>query len=184
LVIGVLLGIPQFLKAQISAPKYSNEFLTLGVGARGIGMAGAQVAVSNDVTSGYWNPAGLTGVVQYEGSLMHSDYFRGLANYNYGAAAFRLDSAGVLGVSFIRYAVDNIADTRYLIQNGQIDYWASFLSLRLPRKSSILQVKEGATFRFQYSGKDLNSFRYRQKSTNKVSSNLFTRLNLESRFTC
>jgi hypothetical protein len=64
----------------------------------------------------------LTGVVQYEGSLMHSDYFRGLANYNYGATAFRVDSAGVLGISFIRYAVDNIADTRYLIQNGQIDY--------------------------------------------------------------
>ena len=43
-----------------NAPKYSNEFLYIGVGARGLGMGGAQAASVNDITSGYWNPAGLT----------------------------------------------------------------------------------------------------------------------------
>ena len=41
------------------APKYSNEFLAIGVGARALGMGSAYTAVVNDVTSGYWNPAGL-----------------------------------------------------------------------------------------------------------------------------
>ena len=44
------------------APKYSNEFLAVGVGARALGMGNAFTAVTNDVTSGYWNPAGLLGV--------------------------------------------------------------------------------------------------------------------------
>src|SRR5690606_32380927 len=44
------------------APKYSNEFLAIGVGARSLGMGYAQVAAANDVTAGYWNPAGLLGV--------------------------------------------------------------------------------------------------------------------------
>ena len=42
--------------------KYSNEFLNIGAGARGLAMGGAQVASANDATAGYWNPAGLTGV--------------------------------------------------------------------------------------------------------------------------
>ena len=42
--------------------KYSNEFLNIGAGARGLSMGSAQVASAKDGTAGYWNPAGLTGV--------------------------------------------------------------------------------------------------------------------------
>ena len=35
------------------APKYSNEFLNLGIGARALGMSNSNVAIVNDVTSGY-----------------------------------------------------------------------------------------------------------------------------------
>ncbi|MEO6190258.1 MAG: hypothetical protein ABIO44_07735, partial [Saprospiraceae bacterium] len=38
-------------------PKFSNDFLNLGVGARGLGLGGAVSSSSNDVTSAYWNPA-------------------------------------------------------------------------------------------------------------------------------
>ncbi len=48
--------------SQTTAPKYSNEFLSIGVGARALGMSNAYSAVSDDVSSGYWNPAGLLGV--------------------------------------------------------------------------------------------------------------------------
>ena len=49
-----------FLKAQ--PPKYSNEFLSIGVGARALGMGGAQVATVSDATSAFWNPAGLPAI--------------------------------------------------------------------------------------------------------------------------
>jgi len=39
--------------AQTSTPKYSNEFLSIGVGARALGMGSTQTAVVEDVTSGY-----------------------------------------------------------------------------------------------------------------------------------
>ncbi len=41
------------------AQKYSNEFLSIGVGAKAQALGNAVVAQTNDVTAGVWNPAGL-----------------------------------------------------------------------------------------------------------------------------
>ncbi len=111
-----------FSNAQ-NAPKYSNEFLNIGVGARAFGMSNAVVASSDDVTAGYWNPAGLTGIKDnLQLSFMHSAYFAGIANYDYGAFAAKLDDRRSLGFSVIRFSVDGIPNTLDLIRNGQIDY--------------------------------------------------------------
>lgn len=119
-----LIFIPSVLNAQISTPKFSNEFLSIGVGARGLAMSSAQSAVVDDVTSGYWNPAGLTGVESdYEFSLMHAEYFAGIAKYDYVGFATSIDSASALGVSLIRFGIDDIPDTRFLYDaNGNINY--------------------------------------------------------------
>ena len=59
--------------------KYSNEFLNIGAGARGLGMGSAQVASVQDGTAGYWNPAGLVNVQDnIQVNLMHSEYFDGI----------------------------------------------------------------------------------------------------------
>ncbi|MBN8695021.1 MAG: PorV/PorQ family protein [Bacteroidetes bacterium] len=110
--------------ANAQAPKYSNEFLNLGVGARALGMSNSYVVSANDVTAGYWNPAGLLGIGnQHQVALMHSEYFAGIAKYDYGAYAQRLDSSSVLGVSVIRFGVDDIPNTTELIDaNGNVDY--------------------------------------------------------------
>ena len=66
-----------------STPKYSNEFLAIGVGGRSLGMSNSSVASINDVTSGYWNPAGLLGIKNdMQVGLMHSEYFAGIAKYD------------------------------------------------------------------------------------------------------
>lgn len=106
------------------APKYSNEFLSIGVGARALGMSNATVATVGDVTSGYWNPAGLTKVnssIQF--SLMHSEYFAGIAKYDYASIAAQIDNKSTAAFSFIRFGVDNIPNTTELIDaEGNIDY--------------------------------------------------------------
>jgi len=43
---------------------YSDAFLQLGFGARALGMGGAFVGVADDVTGGFFNPAGLTQVTR------------------------------------------------------------------------------------------------------------------------
>src|SRR5690554_7128593 len=106
------------------APKYSNEFLQIGVGARSLGMGNAMVAGVNDVTSVYWNPAGLTGVTnKLDVSLMHSEYFARIAKYDYIGLAHSIDEKSSIGFAAIRFGVDDIPNTTQLINNeGNIDY--------------------------------------------------------------
>ncbi|MEM7656805.1 MAG: hypothetical protein AAF399_11800 [Bacteroidota bacterium] len=111
-----------------NAPKFSNEFLKIGVGARAFGMGNTQVAVATDVTAGYWNPAGLAAredLLYPEVSLMHASYFANIASYNYGGFAMPVDSAGTrrFGATIIRMGIDDIPNTLNLIRpDGSIDY--------------------------------------------------------------
>ncbi len=105
-------------------PKYVNEFLNIGVGARALGMSLAQVATVRDVTSGYWNPAGLTGIgSDLQVAAMHSEYFAGIAKYDYAAIGKSIDSSSAASISFIRFGVDDIPNTTDLIDaGGNINY--------------------------------------------------------------
>lgn len=106
-----------------SIRKYSNEFLNIGVDAAAFGMSKAVVASSKDVNAMYWNPAGLIALNDYEGALMHAEYFEGIAKYDYAAFAMPLDDKSALGISIIRFGVDDILNTTELIDsNGTIDY--------------------------------------------------------------
>jgi hypothetical protein len=105
-------------------PKYSNEFLNIGVGARALGMSNSVIASTDDVTSGYWNPTGLLNIdSDLQIGLMHSEYFAGIAKYDYGAIAKTIDDKSAMAFSFIRFGVDNIPNTTELIDaQGNIDY--------------------------------------------------------------
>jgi hypothetical protein len=109
---------------QVSAPKYSNEFLSIGVGARALGMSNSVVSNVSDGTAAYWNPSGLLGISdKYEVTLMHAEYFAGIANYDFVGFAMPIDSISHFGFSAIRFGVDDIPDTRFLYDaNGAINY--------------------------------------------------------------
>lgn len=106
------------------APKYSNEFLAIGIGAEALGLSNAVVAQTSGVNSGYWNPAGLTRTNKWlDIGLMHSEYFAGIAKYDYLGLAHQIDEKSAVGLSVIRFAVDDIPNTTQLIDNeGKIDY--------------------------------------------------------------
>src|SRR3954464_10365131 len=109
LLCGVLSAVTSYSQKRI----YVNEYLNIGVGARGLGMAGAQSATANDVTAAYWNPAGLMQVKpDYQVGLMHAEYFSGNAKYDYAGIALPLKGKQrSLGLSMLRYATDDIAYT-------------------------------------------------------------------------
>ncbi len=103
--------------------KYSNEFMNIGVDAAALGMANAMTASTNNVNSGYWNPAGLTHLEDHQLSLMHANYFANIAKYDYIAYANTIDNESAWGISLIRFGVDDILNTTELIDNqGNIDY--------------------------------------------------------------
>ncbi len=105
--------------------KYSNEFLNIGAGARGLAMGGAQAASVEDGTAGYWNPAGLANVKgQTQVNLMHSEYFAGIGKYDYASMALpTTNPKRVLGLSALRFAVDDIPNTLFLVNpDGSLNY--------------------------------------------------------------
>lgn len=122
----LLIVCPALLRGQggASAPKYSNEFLAIGIGARAMAMSNANVAMSDDITAGYWNPANLMQVKSnLQVGAMHAEYFGGIAKFDFGAIAKPVDSLSTIGFSFIRFGVDNIPNTTELIDNeGNINY--------------------------------------------------------------
>lgn len=103
---------------------YVNEYLNIGVGGRGLSMAGSQAAVANDVTAGYWNPAGLMHISNdLEIGLMHAEYFSGNAKYDYGSIMKPLKGKKrVVGLSVLRFAIDDIPNTiDYVQPDGSFD---------------------------------------------------------------
>ena len=111
---------------ETNAQKFVNEFLNIGVGARAHGMFGSVVAHVDDATSGYWNPAGLTQLnAPLQISAMHTNWFGGIANYDYLSIAKKFtgerNAAG--GFTIIRMGVDNIPNTLNLIgADGTVNY--------------------------------------------------------------
>lgn len=119
-----LLLLGSVVTVQAQSRIYVNEYLNIGVGARGLGMAGATAASTSDVYSGYWNPAGLVNMQSdIQAGLMHAEYFAGIFKYDYGAVAIPLKNKDrALGISFIRFATDNIPYTLDYVQpDGSFD---------------------------------------------------------------
>lgn len=105
----------------VFATKFAGAFMENGGGARALGMGGAFVAVADDASSTFWNPAGLGDLRHREIMLMHSERFGGLVNRDFAAFVAPTDwsllggeSSG-FGISVIRLGVDDIPFTDHLL---------------------------------------------------------------------
>jgi len=122
-----LTAIALFLCLSVSAQftKYSNEFLNIGAGARGMSMASAQVASVSDGTAGYWNPAALANIRDNpQLNLMHAEYYAGIGKYDFANLVLPLkDNKRTIGFTMLRFAVDDIPNTIFLVQpDGTVNF--------------------------------------------------------------
>jgi hypothetical protein len=123
----LLLSLIGFSFSALNAQKYSNEFLTIGISARAQAMGNAVTAQVNDVTAGYWNPAGLVGIdssVGVQVAAMHAEWFAGIGKYDYLGVSLPLANAkGRVGISAIRFGIDGIPNTLTLYEeDGTVNY--------------------------------------------------------------
>lgn len=92
------------------ATEEAGAFLSLGVGARAIGLGGAFSAMADDGTAFYWNPAGLARLSRPEVTMMYSSLFGlsdALANHHVLAYAHPLRGIH-FSAGWIRLGVDDI----------------------------------------------------------------------------
>jgi long-subunit fatty acid transport protein len=80
----VLVVVVVGLNIQLKAQKYSNEFLSIGVGARAQAMGSSVVASSSDAFSIFWNPAGLVDIENngLQLGIMHAEWFAGIGKHD------------------------------------------------------------------------------------------------------
>jgi len=149
------------LWAATGVAKYAGEFISIGVGARALAMGGASVALANDVTAGYWNPAGLSRIDYPEFMLMHDAEFGSLVNNDYGAVAIPVGMNTSIGLSVIRVGVDDIADTRNagVDANGNLTYDPTQFSRVDPNRVTYFNSADWAIY-LTYSRKQSDIFSY------------------------
>ena len=93
-----------------AAEKYAGDFLTLGVGARPLGLGGSFAAIADDSTAAYWNPAGLGRLRHSEIAFMHSS-LSSLDSYDFVNYVHPISTASSLGLSWLRVGIDDIPIT-------------------------------------------------------------------------
>lgn len=82
------------------------SFLKVGTGARASAMGEAFVAIANDATGSYWNPAGLSFIKGVDVSFMHNEWFQDV-RYEFLGAAIN-DQTHAFGLSATYLTVGDI----------------------------------------------------------------------------
>ncbi len=101
------------------------QFLKIQVGARAIGMGGAYVALANDVSSIYWNPAGLSRVRPNGGvNFVHTNWLADM-NFDFAAVAIRVSSFGTLGLSFTSLSMPDMKVRSEFEPEGTGEYFSA-----------------------------------------------------------
>ncbi len=92
-------------------------FLSLSQGARATAMGSAFVAVADDATALYWNPAGLAGLRGANVIFDHTEWIADV-KYNFMGLTYNLGSLGTVGVSFTSTSIGEMAVTTIDEPNG------------------------------------------------------------------
>lgn len=125
------------------------QFLKIGVGARATALGDAFVAIANDASVLYWNPAGLTQTDRNEVIISHNEWLVDISHQFIGGI-YHLSGNDVVGISFTTLHMDDMAVTTEVQPFGTGEYF-SFgdiaIGVSYSRKMTA-QFSLGATIRY------------------------------------
>lgn len=98
------------------------QFLKIGVGGRATAMGDAFVAIANDVSALYWNPAGLSQFSENQVMFSHNQWVVDI-NHDFVGAVYHLDDANTFGVSLTSLSMDEMKVTTEYTPFGTGEYF-------------------------------------------------------------
>ena len=105
----------------------------LGAGARAMGMGNGYVALADDATAVYYNPAGMARLGTQQVSFLHTILFEGTI-YDYIAYVYPLGAPGSLGIGAMRIGTDDIGRRDLTRDVGSFDASQTQVLLSYGRK--------------------------------------------------
>ncbi len=130
---GVLL-LPALLSAQSDGEYGTTLPLSYGVGARALGLGRAYVAVANDPTAVFWNPAGLELIPRLSFTLFHDQVFEGTM-YDFVGIVYPTLTYGTVGLGYTRLGTGDIPVVTTTNERlGQMSYDESELYFSYSKK--------------------------------------------------
>ena len=140
------------------------QFLKIGPGARVDSLGGAFSAIANDVTTIYWNPAGLSQLKKTNFSDTHTIWLADV-RYNYLAFATPIEKVGTLGASVTFLNVPDTEITTLAKPDGTglwYSAWDTAVSLAYSRQ--LYQKESGANLSFGINAKYIHQQIHRESA--------------------
>lgn len=98
------------------------QFLKIGVGSRASSMGDAFVAVANDVSALYWNPAGLSQFSENQVMISHNIWVVDI-NHDFLGGVYHLDNDNTFGVALTSLSMDKMKVTTEFSPFGTGEYF-------------------------------------------------------------
>lgn len=99
------------------------QFLKIGVGARASAMGEAFVAVANDASALYWNPAGVVQAKQNQLIISHNNWVADI-NHEFIGGIYKFSKNNAIGISFTSLHMDNMPVTTEFMPFGNGESFA------------------------------------------------------------
>jgi hypothetical protein len=100
------------------------KFLSIPVGGRALAMGGAYVAVANDASAMYWNPAGIARATQSEAIFAHASWVADI-DFNYAGIVVPAGNFGIVGVNFTSMSMAEMERTTEASPEGTQQFFSA-----------------------------------------------------------
>ena len=164
LIVAVIFSLTVSSYATTNVGTAGAQFLKIGPGARVDSLGGAFGAIANDVTTIYWNPAGLSQLEKTSFSDTHTIWLADV-RYNYLAFATPIEKIGTLGASVTFLNVPDTEITTLAKPDGTglwYSAWDTAVSLAYSRQ--LYQKESGANLSFGINAKYIHQQIHRESA--------------------